>query len=137
MELCIILFILSFNLLIGWQLSIWNCFKPFFALMYNCQLLCFWLLALKYCSRDLPTAPFPDIAPSRMFTAISLCLIIRPTHKWHLFFKVFKTNLSFHHINPLTPNDHYSGRTAPLTSRRCILNIHPTNIRTEYFKHAA
>jgi len=24
-------------------------------------------------------------------------------------------------INPLTPNDHYSGRTAPLTSKRCIL----------------
>ena len=29
-------------------------------------------------------------------------------------------NLSF---NPLTPNDHYSGRTAPLTSKRCILYI--------------
>jgi hypothetical protein len=34
-------------------------------------------------------------------------------------------------INPLTPNDHYSGRTAPLTSRRCILNIYSTNTRTE------
>jgi hypothetical protein len=40
-------------------------------------------------------------------------------------------------INPLTPNGHYSGRTAPLNSRRCILNIYSTNIRTEYFKHAA
>jgi hypothetical protein len=40
-------------------------------------------------------------------------------------------------INPLTPNGHYSGRTAPLTSRRCILNIYSTNIRAEYFKHAA
>jgi hypothetical protein len=39
-------------------------------------------------------------------------------------------------FNPLTPNGHYSGRTAPLTSRRCILNIYSTNIRTEYFKHA-
>jgi hypothetical protein len=28
-------------------------------------------------------------------------------------------------------------RTAPLTSRRYILNISSTNIRTEYFKHAA
>jgi len=36
--------------------------------------------------------------------------------------------------NPLTPNDHYSGRTAPLTSRRCILYIYSTNIDTEYFK---
>jgi len=38
-------------------------------------------------------------------------------------------------INPLTPNDHYSGRTAPLNSKRCILYIYSTNIRTECFKH--
>jgi len=38
-------------------------------------------------------------------------------------------------VNPLTPNDHYSGRTAPLTSKRCILHIYSTNIGTEYFKH--
>jgi len=38
-------------------------------------------------------------------------------------------------INPLTPNDHYSGRTARLTSKRCILSIYSTNIGTEYFKH--
>ena len=38
-------------------------------------------------------------------------------------------------INPLTPKDHYSGRTAPLTSKCCILYIYPTNIGTEYFKH--
>jgi hypothetical protein len=43
---------------------------------------------------------------------------------------------SFYPLNPLTPNGHYSGRTAPLTSRRCILNIYSTNIRTEYIKHA-
>jgi hypothetical protein len=35
-------------------------------------------------------------------------------------------------VNPLTPNSHYSGRTAPLTSRSCILNIYSTNISTEY-----
>ena len=40
-----------------------------------------------------------------------------------------------HNINPLTPNDHYSGRTAPLTSKRCILYIYSTNTGTEYFKH--
>ena len=39
-------------------------------------------------------------------------------------------------INRLTPNDPYMGRTAPLTSKRCILYIYSTNIRTEYFKHA-
>ena len=38
-------------------------------------------------------------------------------------------------INPLTPNDPYSGRTAPLTSKRSILYIYSTNIGTEYFKH--
>jgi len=27
-------------------------------------------------------------------------------------------------VNPLTPNDHYSGRTAPLTSKGCILYIY-------------
>ena len=30
-------------------------------------------------------------------------------------------------LNPLTPNDPYSGRTAPLTSKRCILYIYSTN----------
>jgi len=38
-------------------------------------------------------------------------------------------------FNPLTPNDTYSGRTAPLTSKRCILYIYSTNTGTEYFKH--
>ena len=39
-------------------------------------------------------------------------------------------------LNLLTPNDPYMGRTAPLTSKRCILYIYSTNIGTEYFKHA-
>ena len=34
-----------------------------------------------------------------------------------------------------TPNDPYSVRTAPLTSKRCILYIYSTNKGTEYFKH--
>jgi len=38
-------------------------------------------------------------------------------------------------VNPLTPNDPYRGRTAPLTSKLCILYIYSTNIGTEYFKH--
>jgi len=38
-------------------------------------------------------------------------------------------------INTLTPNDPYRGRTAPLTSKPCILYIYSTNIGTEYFKH--
>jgi len=38
-------------------------------------------------------------------------------------------------LNPMTPNDDYSGCTAPLTSKGCILYIYSTNIDTEYFKH--
>jgi len=37
-------------------------------------------------------------------------------------------------VNPLTPNDIYSWRTAPPTSKRYILYIYSTNIGTEYFK---
>ena len=52
----------------------------------------------------------------------------------------FKNNIKIYikidpYINPLTPNYHYSGRTAPLTSKRCILYTYSTNIGTEYFKH--
>ena len=35
----------------------------------------------------------------------------------------------------MAPNDDYSGRTAPLTSKFCILYIYSTNTGTEYFKH--
>jgi len=38
-------------------------------------------------------------------------------------------------FNPLTPNDPYSGRTVPLTSKGCVLYIYSTNAGTEYFKH--
>ena len=37
----------------------------------------------------------------------------------------------------MTPNGHFSGRTAPLTYRRCIFLIYSTDVLTEYFKHAA
>jgi len=45
------------------------------------------------------------------------------TSIWSLFTQQF---------NPLTPNAHYSGRTAPLTSKRCILYIYSTNIDNEF-----
>ena len=44
-------------------------------------------------------------------------------------------SFALYNINPLMPNDDFSGRTAPLTSKRCILYIYSTNIGTEYFKH--
>jgi hypothetical protein len=45
--------------------------------------------------------------------------------------------LLHNYINHLTPNGHFSGRTALLSYRLCILYIYSTNIRIEYFKHAA
>ena len=50
------------------------------------------------------------------------------------FFLIFFEGL-VQYINPLTPNDDYSGRTATLTSKRCIIYIYSTNIGTEYFKY--
>jgi hypothetical protein len=74
-ETSVIVF-LSFSLLIGWQLSIWNCCKPFFSLLYNCQLLCFWRLAVSIVGEVFPRPFFTDIASSRMFTTNSLCVIV-------------------------------------------------------------
>jgi len=47
-----------------------------------------------------------------------------------------ETFIKFLYINLLTPNDDYSGHTALLPSKRCILYIYSTNIGTEYFKPA-
>ena len=47
-----------------------------------------------------------------------------------------KMQLDLLSLNHLTPDDLYMSRTAPLTSKRCILYIYSTNIGTEYFKHA-
>jgi len=46
--------------------------------------------------------------------------------------KITNTTIYF---NPLTPKDPYSGRNAPLTSKRCILYIYSTNTGTEYIKY--
>ena len=48
----------------------------------------------------------------------------------------FQSIISSSLINRLTPNDPHMGRTAPLTSKHCILYIYSTNVGTEYFKHA-
>ena len=52
-----------------------------------------------------------------------------------IFLKSVKHLIKLKQINPLTPNDDYSGRTAPITTKRSILYIYSTNIGTEYFKH--
>ena len=50
-------------------------------------------------------------------------------YSWQCYLQDSRSNIS-----PLTPNDHYSNRTALLTSKRFILHIYSTNIGTEYFK---
>ena len=49
--------------------------------------------------------------------------------------ELYRSVRSLYRLNLLTPNDPYSGRTASLTSKLCILYIYSTNIGTEYFKH--
>ena len=53
---------------------------------------------------------------------------------YNIIYKYESVTIKFY-INPLMPNDPYRGRTAPLTSKRCILYIYSTNIGTEYFKY--
>jgi amino acid transporter len=65
-------------------------------------------------------------------------LIFRKIDCIHRASGIFALELSERsYINNLTPNGHFSGRTAPLTYRCCIFFIYSTNVRTEYFKHAA
>jgi len=69
---------------------------------------------------------FPEIEKTFAVSSLVLNLFASQTGEFFLPHHVL--------INPLTPNDHYSGRTAPLTSKRCILYIYSTNTCTEYFK---
>jgi len=87
LESSLVTIFLLLNLLIGWQLSIWICCKPFLSMLYNCQLLCFRRLALSIVVEVFPRLFFfQNTAPSRMFTTNSLCLIVCPIHEWDLFF---------------------------------------------------
>ena len=49
--------------------------------------------------------------------------------------RILSNKESYAIVNTLTPNDPYRGRTAPLTSKRCILYIYSTYVGTGYFKH--
>ena len=61
----------------------------------------------------------------RLYTVIPSFIIPVTEWKWHRSCLTFSCLMT------------YICRTAPLTSRSCILYIYSTNIRTEYFKHAA
>jgi len=83
-----------------------------------------------------------------------ICILFRPTYllTYWTYSLALRSSYSFSHfnyrspsfpidcrlspsLNLLTPNDPSSGRTALLTSKRCILYIYSTNTGTEYFKH--
>jgi hypothetical protein len=48
---------------------------------------------------------------------------------------IMERQVTFFPLNTSKPNDHYTGRTAPLTSKCFILFVYSTNIGTGYFKH--
>ena len=86
------------------------------------------------------------IKTSSVFLDAVLCSLVE-VH-WHHMPEIFSFNQSLgpkvysgisthdnEQFNLLTPNDDYSGCTAPLTSKRCILYIYSKNIGTGYFKH--
>jgi len=72
-----------------------------------------------------------------MFRCYIHTIIREPINLCLLKLQLLKYSIKIHRcvVKPLTPNDHYSGRTAPLTSNRCIVSIYSTNIGTEYFKY--
>ena len=57
-ECCTKIFFSFLSLLIGWQLSIWKCCKPFFSLLYYRQLLCFWRFTLSIVVEVFPQPSF-------------------------------------------------------------------------------
>jgi len=63
---------------------------------------------------------------------IMLPVVLYGCETWSL---TFREEHRLRVFNPLKPNEPYRGRTAPLTSKRCIIYIYSTNIGTEYFKH--
>jgi len=73
--------------------------------------------------------------PALVITVLFAITRNRRSVHWSKSFQNFSVFLDTFHINLLAPNDEYIGRTAPLTSKCCILYIYSTNIGTEYFKH--
>ena len=72
---------------------------------------------------------------NKLYISIRPYNYVRQVNKFQSSLQINNILVINNDFNPLTPNDHYSGCTAPLTSKRCILYIYSTNIGTEYFKH--
>ena len=75
------------------------------------------------------------LGPKSKWSCTSSHLIgLHSVDRNNIFF-LYSVRIFSNRINPLTPNDPYRGRTAPLTSKSCILYIYSTNIIPKYFKH--
>ena len=75
--------------------------------------------------------PSSNVWYQYMFTVCTYCVA-----EVSICLKIGLTSQIQVRINPLTSNDLYISRTAPLISKRRILYIYSTNVGTEYFKHA-
>jgi len=79
-------------------------------------------------------SPLSLLYKDRHKAYIRSCLINNTSTKKILTPNPTNTLATLSLLNFLTPNDNYSGCTAPLTSKRCILYIYSTHIGTEYIK---
>ena len=84
-------------------------------------------------SRAIPLLPPWVVRPVQ---SLSVCTRVHFTFPLPLLAYWIAQLINNQVLNRLTPNDPYMGRTAQLTSKRCMLYIYSTNIGTEYFKHA-
>ena len=90
-----------------------------------------------------PVSPVASPNSSTCISAAQPSFLSENPHTAYNYFLSHPVYVTIHHIirlhgpniNLLMPNDPYSGRTAPVTSKRCILYIYSTNIVTKYFKH--
>ena len=85
--------------------------------------------SISRCVSQAYALPTPDINPTKTASSFADSFSPKRSPRWRPNFKItFRINL-------LAPKDDYSGHTAPLTSKCCILYIYSTNIGTVYFKH--
>jgi len=77
-----------------------------------------------------------------MPVCVCVCFFLRNTRKFlteltdsYIIPYEYHATEGYQHTVLTLWHDPCSGRTAPLTSKRCILYIYSTNTGTEYFKH--
>ena len=91
-----------------------------------CMAVCF---VQQFCSKCRFTSTARFVLFVHIVDWLGRCLWEYPEVK-----SLYLVMIIFRFFNPLTPNDHYSGLTAALASKRYILYIYSTNIGIAYFK---